>query len=401
MKVEIIILLGIFLSFNLATKELQLLQVLTRHGDRTPIFPLPSKTVSWYCKLTDETYPTTSSMNQNTTKLNRIHKRIYIEDRELLAGNCSAGQLTSIGAQQHYQMGLQFRQTYIKNMKFLPDQFDSNLIWIRSTDIPRTRDSVQNNFRGLYPPQTSLSYDEVFPLYTVDFDFDWIYANSVLCPRIGFLAQNLFRSSEWINHMTQIQTLTEELMEIFNVSESEISYIWINDDLTCRKAHNISFPDGVTTEIAEQVHDEAQWELAAIYAYQEVANLSIGLLVRDMIQAMEASINKTSELKYLFYSAHDSSVAPFLQAYNVYDGIIIAYAGHIVLELYYDEDVQKYYVQMIYNGNPLQIPGCDSTYCDFDFFQSVSYQIIPQNYEALCHSTSNEDFLDDFFWNLN
>ncbi len=59
------------------------------------------------------------------------------------------GQLTSIGLAQHKTLGKQFRDLYVTQYQLLDEQFRSNDIWIRSTDVPRTIQSCMVDQRRI------------------------------------------------------------------------------------------------------------------------------------------------------------------------------------------------------------------------------------------------------------
>ena len=50
---------------------------------------------------------------------------------EMLPGNCSVGQLTTIGFNQHIQNGASLRKAYV-DTGFIPANFDGDEIYLRS-----------------------------------------------------------------------------------------------------------------------------------------------------------------------------------------------------------------------------------------------------------------------------
>jgi hypothetical protein len=59
------------------------------------------------------------------------------------------GELTPMGMRQHYLMGYRNRQKY---QKFLPEKFNSNEIYVVSTDYNRTLQSAHSQLMGMFPP---------------------------------------------------------------------------------------------------------------------------------------------------------------------------------------------------------------------------------------------------------
>ena len=61
------------------------------------------------------------------------------------------GELTPMGQRMHYALGLQNRERYITEKKFLKETFDPHEILIYSTRFNRTILSVASQLQGLYP----------------------------------------------------------------------------------------------------------------------------------------------------------------------------------------------------------------------------------------------------------
>ena len=61
------------------------------------------------------------------------------------------GQLTATGMQQSYQLGSKLRKRYIDEHGLLPNQYQPETLYIRSTDYDRTLMSAQSLLLGLYP----------------------------------------------------------------------------------------------------------------------------------------------------------------------------------------------------------------------------------------------------------
>jgi hypothetical protein len=70
--------------------------------------------------------------------------REYIDGPNIPVGTtCRSGQLTTIGCQQHYEIGKNFRNLYIDQLSFMPDMLNTSMIYVRSTDVYRTRQSTE------------------------------------------------------------------------------------------------------------------------------------------------------------------------------------------------------------------------------------------------------------------
>ena len=60
----------------------------------------------------------------------------FLPNRNYFAGNCETGQLTNKGFEQEYMTGVMYRERYVVN-GFLPPNYDSSLIYLRSDEADR------------------------------------------------------------------------------------------------------------------------------------------------------------------------------------------------------------------------------------------------------------------------
>ena len=102
-------------------------------------------------------------------------------------GNCSVGQLTSIGYSQHLANGKSLNMAYVKT-GFLKSSLDPSEVYIQSdsknlelliVDEPQTLQSAQSITLGMFPPDKGSSKTQFVPLYTRNRMYDDIEANPV------------------------------------------------------------------------------------------------------------------------------------------------------------------------------------------------------------------------------
>ncbi|KAI9255976.1 histidine phosphatase superfamily [Sporodiniella umbellata] len=125
-------------------------------GERTPIRRRLDKIFPpvWnLCESNTSLVETIGHFNQATTEFTTIPvQRIIDTGKAEKAGSCYYGQLTNMGRAKMSSLGVRLREAYIDKLKYLPDVFDEETVYIRSTDYPRTRESVQQLIAGgLYP----------------------------------------------------------------------------------------------------------------------------------------------------------------------------------------------------------------------------------------------------------
>ncbi|CAK7270917.1 hypothetical protein SEPCBS57363_004350 [Sporothrix epigloea] len=167
--------------------ELQLVQVLMRHGERTPVSPRFQHAglhPFWpYCSavkqfraavLEDDQDPGVATVGSGgggaATKpmgtlawKRRLETFAKDDDTAVLAkGNrgeldalCDLGMLTDPGRATTLRLGQRLRQLYVDRLHFLPETLGPNdvdrLFYLRATPIPRALESMQQAFTGMYP----------------------------------------------------------------------------------------------------------------------------------------------------------------------------------------------------------------------------------------------------------
>ena len=129
---------------------LQLVHLLYRHGDRTPIKPY----------ATDP----------------------YKDSSHWPVG---FGQLTSRGKMQQFELGQWIRKRYDG---FLSSNYSEQEIVVRSTDVDRTLMSAMSNLAGLYPPAGYWQWNQdlawqPIPVHTVPQEEDTLLSSHATCPR--------------------------------------------------------------------------------------------------------------------------------------------------------------------------------------------------------------------------
>ena len=139
---------------NAPSMKLKFVQVITRHGARTPYAALPkSVEAEWDCTLRHLSIPSASSESVEWYDTPRLYRKNYMKGREVLPGNCMQGQLTHAGYKLHYALGEQFRETYVDDLHFLSAKGypSAEHIYVRSTDVPRTVASAEAQLLGFFP----------------------------------------------------------------------------------------------------------------------------------------------------------------------------------------------------------------------------------------------------------
>jgi len=147
--------------------QLQLVQILMRHGERTPVsarFQNTGLAPFWpYCANVRQLKAAVLAHGGDLTTLEwkRRLETFGPNDQPVIAAGpngqvddvCDMGSLTDTGRQTTYKLGLRLRDLYINRLRFLPETLTSTeSLYLRATPIPRALESMQQTFSALYPP---------------------------------------------------------------------------------------------------------------------------------------------------------------------------------------------------------------------------------------------------------
>eukprot|EP01098_Paradermamoeba_levis_P006126 TRINITY_DN2543_c0_g1_i2.p1 TRINITY_DN2543_c0_g1~~TRINITY_DN2543_c0_g1_i2.p1 ORF type:complete len:342 (-),score=83.06 TRINITY_DN2543_c0_g1_i2:422-1447(-) len=286
--------------------KLEMVHVLIRHGDRAPCqkLDIPSK-VSWNCKANSLSY--IGNISSTADEVDRVYRKRYIPSLEVLPGNCGLGELTERGREQHIALGTYWRKLYIQTYGFLPKKYDTNEMFIRSTDVFRTVQSAQANLLGLYPRADHAVID----IYTVDRSTDYMTPNSRQCPKLSHLLNNLYSDSMWKRHFQKVVPLMDRLHEVLNIPQDHhLSIGAIFDHLNARQCHGRDWPEGFNEDDLHAVNKETIWHTKTTLSTKELNRLSIGRLLNEWFTHMKEKVEGKKHPKWYLYSGHDSSVFP-------------------------------------------------------------------------------------------
>lgn len=349
-------------------KSLQLLYVVYRHGDRTPISLYPND------PNIDYKWPV------------------------------GLGQLTILGKFQHYKLGKFLKDRY-KN--FLTD--DPEEIFVRSSGKDRCLESAECNLAAMYPPKLNWVWNkdldwQPIPVQTVPLSEDNMLNPDSPCPEADKEELRIIESPEGQKYIKEHKDLFEYLS---NHSGSKISF-WKNVDylfntMWIEKRCNLTIPIWaipVWDQMSEVTSDTFYWE----FKTKLIQRLRAGPLLNEIINHMlqKAKGQLSNKIKIYMYSTHDTLIAALLNALEVFNRIAPPYCATIIFELHSD-GYQDHTVRILYlnTSNPIQepqkinilkLPRC-SKRCQLGKFVQLTRDIIPSDWRKECGLISQTPIL--------
>ncbi|XP_033471020.1 lysophosphatidic acid phosphatase type 6 [Epinephelus lanceolatus] len=375
--------------------ELKLVQVVFRHGARTPLKSIPDvMEAQWVPTLLEP--PAHTHINYKVTDLDGGPRPpALVEDsyrKNTLTGGTYPGQLTTVGMQQLYELGKRLRRRYIEESPFLSSTFSPTEVYVRSTNIVRTIESAKCLVAGLFQQKQK----EIVPILTTDAESEILYPNYHGCKLLKSLG-----SHRWAESAT-LPDIAADLQSIQNAlgiaAHQRIDFILIRDDMVARETHGLPCPSVLDTW-RNTVEQRAVDMICHVYepSKRENLQLCVGRLLHTLLTNIDEKVQGTSSepnRKLFLYSAHDTTLIPCLMALGVFDMRWPPYAADMTLELHQQQQTNKSFVKVSYVGEDLLIPGCSGVYCPLEEFKQVlsAYSLSSDLYQSLCNST--EDLTD-------
>uniref|UniRef100_A0A665U295 Acid phosphatase 6, lysophosphatidic n=1 Tax=Echeneis naucrates TaxID=173247 RepID=A0A665U295_ECHNA len=370
--------------------ELKLVQVLFRHGARTPLKSIPDVLeAQWVPTLLEP--PAHTHINYVVTDLNGGPRPAApVEDsyrRNTLTGGTYPGQLTTVGMQQLYELGKRLRRKYIEEIPFLSPTFSPAEVYVRSTNIVRTIESAKCLIAGLFQQKQK----DIVHILTTEAESEILYPNYHGCKLLKIVGSHRWAESSTLPDIAADLQSIQEALGI--AAHQNVDFILIRDDMVARETHGLPCPSVLSTW-RNKVEQRAVDMICHVFepSKRENLQLCVGLLLHTLLTNFEEKLQGTSSesnRKLLLYSAHDTTLMPCLMALGIFDKTWPPYAADITLELYQHRQTSEAFVKLSYIGQDQLIPGCSGVYCPLrEFKQALSaYTLSSDTYQSLCNST--------------
>ncbi|GJJ73342.1 hypothetical protein EMPS_05700 [Entomortierella parvispora] len=392
----------------IAAAKLLKVQVMMRHGDRTPTAVLPGKQVDY--DICSNPAELTSVGGNSKTQSPLLKPLITITEDNPFAdifwtGNCEVGQLTDRGQNQTFQVGKDLRGIYVDLLKFIPQFLDTSKLYVRNTYVWRTRVSAENMLNGLYPlpcrsPGVEIEMD-TFP-ETIE-----TMTLNTACAKGVSIYEAFIKTPTFLNFYKQNYALMTKINTILGVENIAQTNETLNGDtLMPRYCNNIPLPCSATNSSDCITGDEAAQAIAGTMFYahgplryeagaEEAKRLTSGPFLKTLANGIRGTVNGTSGVKpFEFYSAHDATIDQNLAVIADPDTPWPGYASTLILETWEleansttgakagDQVVRALFEGRVVPANPNL--NCTLDACPLDTFLSFIESYVPADMMSEC-----------------
>lgn len=354
------------LAVTAHNNTLQLVQVLFRHGARTPVIACPTDPNS-------EAFITQG-----------------------------LGQLTNEGKRMQFELGQFLRGWYTG---FLKEQYHRNYTHVRSSDVDRTLQSAQANLAGLYPPKGANQWNpdlawQPIPVHTLpeseDRELSFLYS----CDRFKQEFKRVLKTDELRRRDAKNKALYDYLSGKCGVAVRDfLTLSFMYDLFLVESRTNRTLPAWATAKLAPYnkpvypnlLEPENALTFELLSWDDQLKRLGGGILLKSMTDTLQEKVDgvlQPDSRQLMMYSGHDSDIAALLGTLGVYSGTPPTLASCVIVELHKDTS-GGFFVKLFYRNDtsappyPLRLPKCNLK-CPWEAFRDLTASVRPLDAAKEC-----------------
>lgn len=316
--------------------DLLQIQILTRHGARTPLHGYNQNGTIWKCDNTEYRYY--SIPEQSPLKIHVAY------GKSIFGGECHFGQLTEVGHSALKNLGRYIRNVYIRDLKFLPERYDNNTYFIRSTGTHRTIHSAMALAQGLYPDHSEIT------LHVADKSLDPFRRASAVCPN---LKKNIdaMKEDPAVNSLfPQNETAVKNAAKIFNIKSKVVP-----DIVMATRCNGRPLPAEVDIDALDENAIAKAKRQIYIFTSEKVYSLIFSFPFAEITNQFIKRADGMSSIRLFHWSGHNGNIFGLLAYLNEDIEVGPAYGSYVLMELWKKQD-GEHIVRFIYNGKLLKPP---------------------------------------------
>lgn len=374
-----------------------------RHGDRSPILldigekwrMTPDELAFWHTRVA-----TTEQLAQlaRTGHVVGAYPELPPPPPSSRPYSHPLGELTQLGVEHMRGKGRKLR---VKYGHLVAAADPSEHVYVLSSSVPRTVQSVQCLLHGMFHDDDveSQSQDNAAnPLVVVPAKPTFAirtYERNVLAPshslRVFMEIEAIVRDD--VEKRTPVEkaeteALAQHLRATLGIAP-DITMPWtaIRDGLTCRTAHGLALPDGITDDMVQQISAYDAWLWHRLYQQKEFCFKSFKHGVREVYDHLKSVVEPAvagsggvsrPPPKLSFFSAHDNSIVALMSALQLQVGHALPEYGTIVaFEVYEDVSTSEHFIKVLFEDREVPFAGHEhDALCPFAHFEALATEFL-------------------------
>ncbi|XP_078050711.1 venom acid phosphatase Acph-1-like [Augochlora pura] len=334
--------------------KVELVQVLFRHGERAP--------------LKKELWPS------DTNDLSMYEPM-------------GLGQLTNTGKMTEYSIGKLLRKRYDK---FLGDVYHPTDVYAHSTDVDRTKMSLQLVLAALYPPSAAQTWNNRLPWMPIPTHYmpeavDYLMKPDFLTIYLEALkdARNL---EEVRRKVSQYDAFLKILADRTGINGMNVTIAYqVYNNLSSQKSMNLTIPEWCTEEVIKTLQSIVVLEYEIRSQTPQLKRLNGGPLVKTFIENVQLNKDRKRPRKIYLYSGHETNIAGFIRAHNFTEPALPNYGSAIIFEKLSDENTKEFVKLLRWTGVtkeliPYKFDGYGEV-LPFDKYKELVNDVLPSKEE--------------------
>jgi hypothetical protein len=322
--------------------------------------------------------------------------------------------------QQEYQLGSRLRKIYIDQYHLLPNSYAAGTLLVQSTYFDRTIMSAQSLLAGLYPlgtgprlPHSQLpalpQAQQVIPIHVIPENQASMFIPELNEKSALLTKQYAHQTPEWIHKTQAVQSNFPAWSKSLGITITQLDQLQaLANTLYIRQLYQIPLPQGLSQKDAEKIMATGEWAVGTSFKDPRIDEPTGGVLLErlsnDFIRASSSAEDlknqpdpkksgyledQQSGLKYLLFSAHDSTLLTLMGVMGAPLKGTPPYASDLHFELFDNGSNEpkgsknsdnsksskaesRYEIHVTFNGKPVIIPGChESNVCSLSEFSEL------------------------------
>ncbi|CAH0548758.1 unnamed protein product [Brassicogethes aeneus] len=317
--------------FSHENDTLVAVQMLYRHGDRTPMAVYPND-----------------------------------PNKKLVYRETSSAQLTNKGKERQYKLGQWLRKRY---NGFLPSKYSNSDIKILTDDEDRCFMSAMSNLAGLYPPKGQQIWNKDIKWQPIPVRFNLSLQTPENCPVYEDLS-NKAELELFEDICSQHGDILEYLAEKTGAEINDMATLvyTIIDPLKCEEAQGLKLPKWTDTVYPKPLVDWVSLYYSLGTSSSKLAQFRIGPVFQSILDHFE-NVNE----KVIMYSSHDSSLVDIVYTLQPnHPKFWPEFASVVILELWQNKD-EEYVKLTLKRDNTIEEINIDQcgVKCNLEKFKKL------------------------------